>query len=295
VGTNPQQIAFSPDGSRAYVAAGRSNQVTVVNAVTYEVEAGIVAPGIPMGVGVLPTGEVLVSLFKDGRIERFDPESLQSQGSLEVGDGPSFFEGPLPDGSFLVSSERANRFQVIDPKALSVLIALPMGDRPFPPAVTSDGRFAFIGSYVQGTVAIVDLHSKMIVGLVPVGNGISGGAVLPGDQQVALAVREEDWVAVLDLRSRQVVKSLRDGIGERPFNVTISVDGRLAFVNNTQSGDISVLGLPELQIIDRVPVGPIPAAVAAHPDGDTLWISCEGDHQLYILEIPERWRSEAAG
>ena len=150
---------------------------------------------------------------------------------------------------------------------------------------------AFVPNYDDGTVTVVDLRDHRVFDPVQVGSKPSGGAVLPGDREYAVAVRGEDRIAFVSAASRKVVGSLKEGIGRSPFSVVLSPDGRLAFVNNTASHDVSVILLPERRVVARVPVGEMPIVMAVHPSGETLWVSSEGSHELSVIEIPKRWRS----
>ena len=80
--------------------------------------------------------------------------------------------------------------------------------------------------------------------------------------------------------------SLEEGIGESPFSVVVAPDGRLAFVNNTASHDVSVVKLPERRVVARIAVGEIPIVMAVHPSGETLWVSSEGSHEVSVISIP---------
>lgn len=84
---------------------------------------------------------------------------------------------------------------------------------------------------------------------------------------------------------------MKDGIGSSPFSVVVHPGGRLAFVNNTASHDVSVILLPEKRVLTRIPVGRIPIVLAVHPSGATLWVSSEGSHEVAVLEIPKKFRA----
>ncbi len=211
-----------------------------------------------------------------------------------MGAGPSLLVGPLPDRSFLVSAERSNGLCVVEPDRGKCSHTYPTGARPFPPAATSDGRLAFVPAYDGGGITVVDLWNGHVLETVPVGLHPSGGAVLPGDIDYAVAVRGEDRIAFLNSASHRVVDSLSRGIGSSPFSVVTAPGGRLAFVNNTASHDVSVIALPERRVVARVPVGEIPIVMAVHPSGRTLWVSCEGSHEVDVVAIPERWRRTPA-
>ncbi|MFQ5744620.1 MAG: MBL fold metallo-hydrolase [Acidobacteriota bacterium] len=294
VGNNPHQIAFSADGKTAYVAAAGSDRVTQMDVGSYRVAGTLAVEATPLGVSVLPRGQgLLVTQFAADAILRYGAGNGSPEGRLVTGPGPSLITGPLPDGDYLISAERANKLWVLDGEGFRLQRSFPTGRRPFPPAATSDGRLAFVPNFDDGTVSVVDLWNQRVLEAVPVGEHPSGGTVLPGEIEYAVAVRGENRVAFINTASHQVVDEISEGIGDSPFSVVLSVDGRLAFVNNTASHDVSVVALPERRVVARVPVGEIPIVMAVHPSGQTLWVSSEGSHEVTVLEIPPRWRSAA--
>ena len=110
---------------------------------------------------------------------------------------------------------------------------------------------------------------------------------MPGDDFYAIAVRAENRIALMDTRNYEVTGYIDEGIGESPFSVVISVDGKKGFVNNTLSHDVSVIDLASHKVVARIDTGKIPIVMAVHPDGNTLWVSCEGSHDVYVIRIPE--------
>jgi YVTN family beta-propeller protein len=143
-------------------------------------------------------------------------------------------------------------------------------------------------------VTAIDLFNDRILETVEVGLNPSGGAVLPGDIDYAVVVRGEDRIAFINTASRQIVGSLTEGIGASPFSLVVAPNGRLAFVNNTASHDISVIDLAERRVIERIPVPETPIVMAVHPSGRELWVSSEGVHRLTVISIPEVWRGNPA-
>lgn len=296
VGLNPHQIAFSPDGRRAYVAVAGSDRVTVVDTETFRIRASLDVEGTPLGVAVLDGGAALaVTRFSTDRVARIGAHAGALLDEIQVGGGPSLLVGPFPESRFLVSSERTHRLLVLDASTFELTAAVPVGERPFPPHATTNGRVALVPAYDDGTVARVDLPEGRVVWTVPVGVRPSGGAVLPGDTLYAVAVRGEDRVALLDLRTGRVRGDVREGIGREPFSVVTHPLLGVAFVNNTASHDLSVLELSTLRIVERVPVPEIPIVMAVHPDGASLWVSSEGDDGLTVLAVPEAYRVPATG
>ncbi len=276
------------------MAAAGSDRVTIVDVRRTEVVKTVPVEGTPLGVVLLPGGdEMAVTRFQRNEVARYAIGEGAYLGGYETGVGASLITGPLPDGSFLISVEQTDELLVMDPAARSAVRTYSVGDRPFPPATTSDGRLAFVPGYDDESVTVIDLWNERVVGTVAVGATPSGGVVLPGDIEYAVAVRGEDRIAFINTASRRLVGSLSEGIGDSPFSVVLSPNGRLAFVNNTASHDVSVIALPEKRVIARIPIGEQPIVMAAHPSGETLFVSSEGSHELSIIEIPDRWRGPA--
>lgn len=255
MGLNPHQISFSEDGRTAYVATAGENRITVLDAVRYEIMGTIPVPGTPLGVVPLPNGKDLaVARFEAGGIARYARSGSPLGGNRTTSAGASLIVGPYPGDRYLVSIEQADSVHVFDAAGFTFVASYPTGDRPFPAAATSDGRLLFVPGYADGTVTVIDLFNDRVLETVSVGTNPSGGAVLPGDIDYAVVVRGENRVAFINTASHQVVSELTEGIGESPFSLVLAPNGRLAFVNNTASHDISVIDLAERRVIQRIPV-----------------------------------------
>ncbi len=295
VGQNPHQISFSEDGRTAYVATAGEDRVTVVDAVRHEIVGSIEAPGTPLGVIPLPNGkDIAVARFTEGGLARYARSGSPLGGDRGTSAGASLISGPYPGDRYLVSVEQADSVHVFDAAAFTFVASYPTGDRPFPAAATSDGRLAFVPGYADGSVTVIDLFNDRILATVPVGITPSGGVVLPGDIDYAVVVRGENRVAFINTASRTVVGELTEGIGESPFSIVVAPNGRLAFVNNTASHDISVIDLANRRVIERIPVPDVPIVMAVDPSGSELWVSSEGIHRVSVIAIPDTWRDNPA-
>ena len=289
VGAAPHQISFSFDGQSAYIAAAGSDRITVVDCHTLEISDTLPVDGTPLGVIELPSHDALaVSAFRSDHIAQVSLSDGAIGKQLTTGQGSSLFVGPFGANLYLIPTETANKVRVFDAKAFSMQDDYPTGARPFPPGVTSDGRKAFVPNYDDGTVTVIDLWNKRVLTTVTVGAHPSGATVLPDDINVAVVVRGENKIAIINTASHLVVDSLQDGIGKSPFSFVVSTDKRLAYVNNTADNDISVVDLAIRKVIAHIATGKIPIVMAVHPQTDELWVGCEGSDELYIIETPKR-------
>ncbi len=291
LGQNPHQIAFSPSGNKAFIAMAGSDLIARVDASTLEPDGTQDVGETPLGVSALSDTEIIYTQFGSTKIQRLQWGNNEPVSELEVGEGPSLFAHGSDTDHLLISSERADQLIITDPSANKILKTYPTGKRPFPPSETTDGRLAFIPNYDDGTVTIIDLWNEKVVDTVQVGPHPSGGTVLPGDIEYAVAVRNENKIAIINSASHKIVSNITEGIGESPFSVVTGPFGQLAYVNNTASHDISVISLEDRRVVARIPTGEIPIVMAVHPSGKTLWVSCEGTHEVDIISIPEKWQT----
>lgn len=291
VGRDPHQVVFTRDGRSAFVAAAGSDRVARVDVTGLRVSGSWAVPGTPLGVILTPDERLLaVSRFGSSGILAYRLADGVLVDSLATPPGPSLFAGPYADDTWFVAAERGNSVADISGSTLHERFAMKTGERPFPPSATRDGLEIFVPEYDDGTVAVFDLEEGTLLGRVHVGLHPSGGTVLSDGTTYAVAVRGENRVALISGVFARLEGDVRVGIGREPFSVVMAPNGRVAFVNNTGSDDVSVLSVKDRAVATRIPVGKTPIAMALTPDGSQLWVSCEGSDEVWVLEIPVRLR-----
>jgi YVTN family beta-propeller protein len=153
-------------------------------------------------------------------------------------------------GRIYVSNETAGTVVVIDPTSLEVERDIPVGKRPRGIHLTADG-----------TRLLVALSGSPISP-----PGIDESTLPPPD-------RSAD-----DLESGTLVRTYPSGQDPEAFD--LSHDGRLLYVSNEETAEMSVLDLETGTVIARVPVGEEPEGVTVSPDGSTVWVTCEAENEV---------------
>ena len=125
-GDRPNNIAFTPDGRRAYVVNNGSGatQVTVIDAASFAVisqieqdaERGLAPHAIAFEPG---TGRMFVANKDGGTISAIDIETDTVVGYVAVGEEPHCLTLG-PDGRIYVTEKQGNAVMVIDPRTLAI-------------------------------------------------------------------------------------------------------------------------------------------------------------------------------
>lgn len=240
----PSGLVMTPDGTKAYVnnyggpdgvMSGNGNTISVVNLDTQMIVKTITIntvppqlPAAPAAVAITPIGDfVYVLNYVDGNI-----------------------------GTGTVSVIRTADDTIVD--------TITGFSGPYGISITPDGKFAYVTNFGSNnftpfgtTVSVIDLMTKTISETIEVGIQPSGVAVTPDGKYVYVTVYNtqylgpmftdltalSDFVKIIDTSTKKVIEPVITA-GLSPAAVTISPDGRFAYVPNYTSNNVTVIGIP---------------------------------------------------
>lgn len=283
---NPHGTAFSADGRLAYVACSADDVIAVIDTKSYEVIDRLDAGATPLDVLLAPGGGALiVTQFGGDALVRVPIAGGEIEEVQRVGAGPSLFTPrAVRDGRRYVVSEFADHLSEINADG-SLRRSWAAVDRPYPASVTRDGILVFTPLRDSGEIMVLDTLNDRVAARVAVGERPEGGALTNDDVTYLAASGGADEIAFINTASFAVETVVRDGVGPRPFSVTMTRDDRYALVNNASGATLGVLDLGGRAVVGEIPVGEIPIVVRAHPDGERFFVSCEGSHVVSVVKM----------
>jgi YVTN family beta-propeller protein len=77
-------------------------------------------------------------------------------------------------------------------------------------------------------------------------------------------------VSVIDTATNKVSATVN--VGESPYGVAVTSNGKKVYVTNMDSGDVSVIDTAKNKVIATVPVGYDPTGIAVTPDGKKVYV-----------------------
>ena len=129
----------------------------------------------------------------------------------------------------------------------------------------SDNGYGSRASLARGVVALFAIMLAMGLGTL-----VSPAAAAP----FAYVTNEDlaGTVSVIDTATNMVVATIP--VGEYPFGIAVTPDGKHAYVANNLSGNVSVIDTTTNTVVATVPVGtPFLTGVAVTPDGKHVYIA----------------------
>jgi YVTN family beta-propeller protein len=180
--------------------------------------------------------------------------------------------------------------------ALMLLMLAAPGAR----AATGDPRL-YVSDETGGNVVIIDPEAGSVLKRIPVGKRPRGIQVSPDHQRVYVALsgspiggpnvdesklpppdRRADGIGVVDLKSQRLLTIYQSGADPETF--ALSHDGKMLYVSNEDTGQLSALDLTTGKLKATIAVGNEPEGVAVSRDDRTVYVTCETSNAIYVAD-----------
>lgn len=186
------------------------------------------------------------------------------------------------------ADQSSNTVTVINPATNEVLGTIPVGEARLDGALgpvdrnqvnahglgfARDGSRLDVIDVTSNAAQVVDPATNKITQTIYTGRSPHEGFISPDGRELWVAVRGEDYVAVLDLGTGREVERIKTAEG--PSKVVFNPTGELAFVNHLFAQNVAVINVRTRQVIQTIPLPPAvggSADEAISPDGDELWL-----------------------
>ena len=267
--------AAAPDGSRYYISNEGNSSLDIVDAKTLNVTKRVPLTGHPNNISISKDGRrVYVGIaVAPGAVDVIDTASQERVKSIPV-KGSVHNTYVTPDGKFVVSgSIQSKTITVIDQKTEEPVWSLVMdlGIRPMAFAANPDGstKWIFVQLSALNGFAVVDFATRKEVeriklpalpaGKTPFmvgGNESHGMAVTADGKTLVVNSRLNSSIYFYSLPDLKLVGSTE--VGKSPDWVTLTPDGKTAYVACAASNLVSVVDIKSMKEVTRISVGEVP-------------------------------------
>jgi YVTN family beta-propeller protein len=269
----PHGVAFSPDGTRAYISCEAENTLWAADAKTGKLIAKAPLTGHPNNISISKDGKrVFVGIVQaPGAVDVIDTASMKNIKSIPV-KGGIHNTYVTPDGKFVLAGSIVGKMlTVIDPETLQIAWEMPfdLGVRPIAFEKAADGSTSRIFVQLSGYhgFSVVNFKTHEEITRIKLPDDPSGGHTEGGAPSHGIGVAPDGktlWVdssqanavfiySLPDLKVQGYVKT-----GEVPDWITFTPDGKMIYIANSGSNSVSAIDIVSRKEVARIPVGEVP-------------------------------------
>jgi YVTN family beta-propeller protein len=265
----------SPDGSRYYISNESRSTLEVVDTKTLKITSSIPLSGHPNNISISKDGKrVYVAIARaPGAVDVIDTVSLERVKTIPA-KGPVHNTFVTPDGKWVVAGSVVGKnITVISQKTEDVVWTLDMGAGIRPMAFTTnpDGSTKWILVQLSdfNGFAVVDFTTHKEINRITLpelpagkakymfgGSESHGMAVTPDQKTLVVNSRLNSSVYLYSLPDLKLEASIE--VGKSPDWVTLTPDGKMAYVACAASDAVSVVDLVAKREVMKIPVGQVP-------------------------------------
>ena len=269
-------VAVAPDGTRIYVSNEADSTLDFVDGKSLKVIKKVKLSGHPNNIAVAKDGKhVYVGIIQaPGGVDVIDTVTMTNVKTLPT-KGTIHNAYVTPDGKYVVAGSIAGKtVNVFDEKtgASAWVLDMDLGIRPMAFAANSDGSTKWI--FVQLTdfngFAVVDFASHREINriknpdlppgksTVPEGSDPSHGMAVTADgKTLVVCSRLNNYLYSYSLPDLKLTGSA-ELTGKGAGWVTLTPDGKTAYVANPVTNDVSVVDVKTMKEVAKIPVGFVP-------------------------------------
>jgi YVTN family beta-propeller protein len=204
-------VAFSPNGTLAYVTHYSGDYVSVIDTASNSLVATIPVGSGSYGIAFNADGTRAYAANEvSGTVAVIDTASSSVIKTITVGSDPTMI-AVSPDGSHAyVNNFGSGTTSVIDTASNSVVATINVGGGPYGIVISPDGTHAYVAG--SGTVSVIDTASNMVVGSFDAGGPVVGIAIShDGTHLYVTNFLGSNTVSVIDIASETVVDTINVG------------------------------------------------------------------------------------
>ena len=266
----------APDGSRIYVSNEAESTLDIVDAKTLKVIKHVPLSGHPNNMAVGGDGKrVYVGIIQTpGGVDVIDTASMTRVKTVPT-KGTIHNAYVTPDGKYVVAgSIQGKTINVIDAKTEETawVLEMDLGIRPMTFNTNPDGSTKWIFAQLTGLngFAVIDFATRKEIkrinnpdlppgkATVPEGSDPSHGMAVTADgKTLVVCSRLNNHLYFFSLPELKPLGGAELG-GEGAGWVTLTPDGKTAYVANPVTNDVSVVDVKAMKEVTRIPVGFVP-------------------------------------
>jgi YVTN family beta-propeller protein len=213
--TDPYNLYFTPDGSKAIVVAERFQRLDFYNPADWSFikSVGIPWAGVDHADFSADGRYFMASCEFSGQVVKVDIETMTVVGRANVGSLPIDVK-MSPDGTVLyVANQGRHGVSLVDPETMTEIGFLRTGTGAHGLNVSRDAATLFVSNRMEGTISVIDFATRAVRQTWRVGGSPDMMQVSADGAQLWVSNRFQGSVSVIDTTNGRVLSTVATGAG----------------------------------------------------------------------------------
>ena len=213
--TDPYNLYFTPDGSKAIVVAERYQRLDFYDPASWTLlkSVSIPWPGVDHGDFTADGRWFLASTEFSGQVVKVDTETMELAAHVTVGGLPIDVK-VAPDGAVAyVTNQGRHGVSVIDPVSMTEIGFIDTGRGAHGLNVSRDSKSLYVSNRLDGSITVIDLASRAVSATWKVGGSPDMLQVSADGSQLWVSNRYHGSVSVIDTARGAVLHTIPTGSG----------------------------------------------------------------------------------
>jgi len=191
------------------------------------------------------------------------------------------------DGLIYITCENSAVVAVIDPSSNKLVDAIDSGSTNGHRLIaSSDGQRLYTENEEDGTVSVIDVRRRRLLGKIKTPRPLAGIAISADDRIVVAVDDEQPTLFLIDTRTEEVIHTVKlEGVPEAAQIARYAPDNSIIGVTSLKSDMVSLID-PSFKEQTAIKVGSQPMDMAFR--GNELFVACQGDGSVHVVDIPAR-------
>ena len=191
------------------------------------------------------------------------------------------------DGLLYVTTELDKTVTIIDPKTLKIVGSIPTGqEESHMLAISQDGSRGYTSNVGPGSVSVLDLKARKLIGVIPVSDYAQRISVTPDGKMVFTADQTKPQLAVIDTETNKVKSWIP--LAGTGYGTASTRDNKWLLVAVPKAKHVAVVDLGTLKVTRTIDVPAAPQEVLISPDNKTAYVSCNASAKVAAINL-EDW------
>jgi YVTN family beta-propeller protein len=232
--TDPYNLYFTPDGTKAVVVAEDNKRLDFRDPVTFKLLKSVTVPwpGVDHLDFTADGRYLLASTEYSGMVVKVDTVAMKIVSHLYVGGKPIDVR-LSPDGSvFFVANQGLSGVSVIDPVHMKQIKFIRTGVGAHGFAVSRNAKLFYLSNRIAGTISVLDPFKRVVLKTWKVGGSPDMMQVSPDGSQLWFSNRFDGYVTVLNTKTGAIIAKIRTGASPhglcyfpQPGNISLGHNG----------------------------------------------------------------------